>query len=443
MISWADALENIDILRNLCHAQPAQGVVPELIQQNFVLLQQSILPKIRKILETKQHEIPVFSTLLASFPTEPALTSTWATLFQASTTLFVAIQLVMPHAIEPIYREKIVSDLYTEENSIVVTVGKDLLQTIKQTDLPDKLQHLRQKLDAVYGFPFPQVTFRDDTTITAHKYTIQILDVEKSGLVLHNKILAINTQEQFPEIQGIECTDPVFGLPAKWISPILETQAKRQGLIVLQPLGVIIAHMERLLRQTYQTLLQRGNFGTLLQKTHDVASMYIALPKNVWLDIFQNCLRSPITLVDFPLMVNKILELQQTVPADMQENADYLFVLLRQLYPPQFMKSILEKGSVSVLQFTEQSGNFLINNIEIEEHNMYLNQNQVILQQIVEQYLLVRQHNPYLVCPDYIVPILLRLSERNGISIPLLMDSEIPEHIKRIPVGASIQLSGV
>ena len=170
---------------------------------------------------------------------------------------FLAMHLALPYVTEPIFEEKHSDQLYPEYEGIVVAVGKDLLSVIQSTDLPTRLQQLREKLEDMFGFPFPKVAFTDDSALEPHAYTISIGGNIRQGLALHNKMIAISADGQFPSVQ-VSMHRSHFVIQMD--SALFEQTAKQKGCVVLSPLGVMIAHLERTSTAVQKWLLSSDVF---------------------------------------------------------------------------------------------------------------------------------------------------------------------------------------
>lgn len=299
MSTWSEHLDTLYSLQDLAKQHGPEAPVPDMVVQSVVQIQRHLLPNLKAIFTNHQDDDPSFPMLAAQFPTEPVPTPVWGQLSQAIGNLILAMHLALPFVQEPLYSETFTDHIYPDYECVLVSVGKDLLATIQHHELPTRLQQLREKLEDMFGFPFPKVTFQDDSALQPRAYTVSIGGHLREGTALHNKVLAISTDGQFPNMNGIECTDPIFGLPAKWISPLMEKNAKSKGHVVLSPLGVIIAHIERFLRTQYHKLLTANVFTSLIEAHRDVPAMFIALPKAEWVSIFQQCLRANISLLAF------------------------------------------------------------------------------------------------------------------------------------------------
>ena len=440
MSTWAEHLDTLYKLQELGKQHGPQDDVPEMVVQSILQIQRHLLPNLKQIFSEHQDEDPSFPMLATQFPTDPVSTPLWGQLTQAVGNLIIAMHLALPYVNEPLYSEELLDNIYPDYECILVSVGKELLSTIQHHELPTRLQQLREKLEDMFGFPFPKVTFQDDSALQPRTYTISIGGHLREGTALHNKMLAISTNGQFPSMKGVECTDPIFGLPAKWISPLMEKTAKSKGLVVLSPLGVIIAHIERFLRTQYHKLLTANVFTSLIEDYRDVASMYIALPKTEWVSIFQQCLRANISLIELPRMVDTVLSIQRELEEGLQYNGDYIYTNLRLVFPPRTLKGILEVGKVHILTLSDNVVDTLMADLETEEGKLHLPKNQTLLKKLTAVSLETRAHSPIVLCPDLLVPDLTRQLDRQGFKVPIYMESEIPEHIHRIPVAAAITL---
>ena len=235
--------------------------------------------------------------------------------------------------------------------------------------MPIRLQQLREKLEDLFGFPFPKIKFTDDADLDGHAYTISISGQLRQGVALHNKLLAISTKGQFPSVQGIECTDPIFGLPAKWITSMFERTAKQQGCVVLSPLAAIISHVERLLRLQYHTLLTGEVLTNLIKEHRDVASMFIAFPKKSG---------SPFSSIVCEHKSHSLISLECSMlywkskkswNQKSLQNGDYLYIALRLSFHLGTSRA-LGKRKLFVLQFSETLQNTLIGELDIAEGRM-------------------------------------------------------------------------
>jgi flagellar biosynthesis protein FlhA len=68
------------------------------------------------------------------------------------------------------------------------------------------------------------------------------------------------------KVRGIATTEPVYGLPASWISPEDKEQAELSGYTVIDPESVFMTHLSESLRQHADELLTREDVQQLIER---------------------------------------------------------------------------------------------------------------------------------------------------------------------------------
>jgi flagellar biosynthesis protein FlhA len=68
------------------------------------------------------------------------------------------------------------------------------------------------------------------------------------------------------KVEGIETTEPVYGLPALWITPANKEKAELNGYSVIDPESVFITHLSETLRKHADDLLTREDVQLLIER---------------------------------------------------------------------------------------------------------------------------------------------------------------------------------
>jgi len=79
-----------------------------------------------------------------------------------------------------------------------------------------------------------------------------------------NHLMAINPGTAQERIDGIETTEPAFGLPAFWISSDQKDLAELRGYTVVEPVAVLATHLTEIVRQYAAELITRQDVQDLL-----------------------------------------------------------------------------------------------------------------------------------------------------------------------------------
>jgi len=118
----------------------------------------------------------------------------------------------------------------------------DLVDQARGGDLLDRVKALRRKLAVDKGLIIPTVRTRDNIALKTDAYAIRLHGVEVAqGTAPPGRMLAIGAG--IDSLPGGITTEPVFGLPAKWIPAELRQQALVGGATVIDRSSVITTHL--------------------------------------------------------------------------------------------------------------------------------------------------------------------------------------------------------
>jgi len=166
---------------------------------------------------------------------------------------------------------------------ISVQVGVRLINLVdprKDSTIFDRIGALRRKFAQELGVIMPLVRLRDNINLDPSTYKIKIFDhTVAKGRLEPNMFLAMDTGSANPrtssntdsqnnqnEIGGIETAEPVYGLPALWISPADKEKAELNGYTVIDPESVFITHLSETLKKHADELLTREDVQTLVDR---------------------------------------------------------------------------------------------------------------------------------------------------------------------------------
>lgn len=95
------------------------------------------------------------------------------------------------------------------------------------------------------GWPTPRfkVNTTDDPSSDGWTYWLRVGAHRSAPVVIHpNKILAVGEEGPLSALLGLECVDPVFGLPAKWVTYSQSDRATDGGCLLFESSEVIMSH---------------------------------------------------------------------------------------------------------------------------------------------------------------------------------------------------------
>ncbi len=169
--------------------------------------------------------------------------------------------------------QSIAAELRVEPLELELAVNLiDLVDSAHGGDLLERVRALRKKLAMDTGLIIPPVRTRDNMELEPDTYVIRIHGVEVSrGIAPPGKVMAIG--DSLATLPGEVTTEPVFGLPAKWVPAELRHQALVGGATVIDRSSVITTHIGELAAQYASQLLSTQQVKFLLDilKTTDPA----------------------------------------------------------------------------------------------------------------------------------------------------------------------------
>jgi flagellar biosynthesis protein FlhA len=180
---------------------------------------------------------------------------------------------------------------------IELEIGYSLIPLIEedaQDNLLRRITGIRRQLMAELGLILPVVRIRDNLRLSPQAYRIKIRGQEvATAEILLDRLLAIPSSEVEEPINGIQTTEPAFGLPALWISEAEQGQAELRGYTVVNPLSMLSTHLTETVRNHAQELLSRQLVQEMINQLRhkSPASVDGVVPEMLSLGELQSVLR--------------------------------------------------------------------------------------------------------------------------------------------------------
>ncbi len=184
------------------------------------------------------------------------------------------------------------------------------------------------------------------------EYKIKIKGVEiAQGEVMPESYLAMNPGCAQGEIEGIDTTEPAFGLPAKWITEKEKEQAELLGYTVIEASAVLATHLTEVIKSNAHEILGRQDVQNLLDnlKKNYPAVVEGVVPQQISVGtvqkVLQNLLRERVPIKDLLTIMETLADYASLVK-DTETLTEYVRHALGrticQLYKNQ-------DGSISVI----------------------------------------------------------------------------------------------
>jgi flagellar biosynthesis protein FlhA len=201
---------------------------------------------------------------------------------------------------------------------VEIELGYNLISLVDESqggDVFKRITNIRRQLATELGLILPPVRVRDNLQLEPDEYVIKIRGNEIARNILHpNMLLAMNPGTADGSLSGIKVTEPVFGLPATWVSNFERENAEIKGYTVVEAPTVLTTHLTELLRRNAEKILTRQDVKHLID---NLKEDYPALVEEVTPDnlpistiqkILQRLLGEGIPIRDLPLILESLIE---------------------------------------------------------------------------------------------------------------------------------------
>lgn len=122
--------------------------------------------------------------------------------------------------------------------------------------LLNRLVEMRRRFARELGIIVPSIHIRDNLNLEAGEYRLLLKGVPiGSGEIKQGSLLAIDPGGATGDVDGVETTDPTFGLDALWIDPSDRHKAEAAGYTVVEQDAVITTHVSELVEEHASELL--------------------------------------------------------------------------------------------------------------------------------------------------------------------------------------------
>jgi len=155
-------------------------------------------------------------------------------------------------------------------DQVSVQVGVRLISMVdprKDSTIFDRIGALRRKFAQQLGIIIPLVRLRDNINLEPTGYEIRIAELPVAkGRLEPDMFLAMDPGMVQNKVEGIKTSEPVYGLPALWITRANKEKAELNGYSVIDPESVFITHLSETLRKHAGDLLTREDVQLLIDR---------------------------------------------------------------------------------------------------------------------------------------------------------------------------------
>lgn len=329
---------------------------------------------------------------------------------------------------------------------ISIEIGYRLISLVdveQGGDILERIKMIRKKYAQEKGFILPPVRIKDNLELSPNEYVILIKGVEVArGELMIGHYLAINPGNVKGDIQGIPTTDPVFGLPSKWIKEANVKTAKELGYTVVDPATVLMTHFTEVVKSYCHELLDREEVQALIDNIKQTHPRVVEelIPNLLTLGavqkVLQNLLKEQVPIRDLVTILEALADY-----ASVTKDPDILTEYVRERIGRHIVKQYLEDGKLYVATLDHELERIIEESIKETSFGPYPILPPDILNEFISELnekikkLGSEGHLPIILCSPNVRRYVRRLTERSLPNLIVLSYSEIPREIKINSVG--------
>jgi flagellar biosynthesis protein FlhA len=247
--------------------------------------------------------------------------------------------------------ERIESHL--DVDALELQIGLGLVRIVDKArggDLLERITSLRKQIAVQLGLVVPPIRIRDNGTLEPNTYAV---------------LLPLN---------GLETTEPAFGLKAWWIAAGERDRAERLNYTVVAPTGVLATHLTEIINQYAPDLLTRAETNKLLDnlKQRNATLVEEVIPNLLKVGevqaVLQGLLRERVPIRDLETILETIGD-WATRTKDIEILSEYARNALARTICAQYKD---EAGVIHCVTFDPVTEDYIQGNIQRLEHGSSL-----------------------------------------------------------------------
>jgi flagellar biosynthesis protein FlhA len=317
-------------------------------------------------------------------------------------------------------------------------IGFGLISLVDETreggDLLRRVTLVRRQCATELGLVVPPVRVRDNIRLPQDGYVILLKGVEVAkGTIQTGHFLAMAPGANALPLDGIETTEPVFGLKAVWIMPDRRGEAEVSGYTVVEPAAVMATHLAETIKAHADEILGRQEVQTILDQTkqRNAAVVEELIPNHLTVGgvqkVLQRLLRERVSIRD---MVSILETLADHAPAtkDLDTLVERVRESLGRAITHQYRDN---KGNLSVISIEPSLEQDLIQSVKAGETGGRLILPPDRARQLLERVssgvhrALAHTAQPVLLCSPYLRPYLRGFLEKALPHVAVLSYGEV------------------
>ncbi|MDB6034827.1 MAG: flhA [Verrucomicrobiales bacterium] len=313
-----------------------------------------------------------------------------------------------------------------------------LADTRKGGDLLERVTGVRRTFAQDMGLIIPPIRLRDNLQLGANEYRFVLKgNPIAKGELVPGQWMAMNATNSKVTLKGLPTTEPVFQLPATWITDVERKTAELNGYTVVDAASVLVTHLSETVKRHSHEILSRQDVQALLdnlKQTHPtVVNELIPAQLNVGQvqRILQNLLAEGVSIRNLAGILEKVSD-----HAHVTKNPDELSEHARRALGPQLTRPYqVEANRLRAITLDPRLEQQIAQGIRQTANETSLTMEPRLARHLVDQLsksiqqMLAAGHPPLVLCSPPVRLAFRRFFETTFSDLAVLSYSEIPPRL--------------
>ncbi|MDX1952331.1 MAG: flagellar biosynthesis protein FlhA [Verrucomicrobiota bacterium] len=314
-----------------------------------------------------------------------------------------------------------------------------LADTRKGGDLLERVTGVRKTFAQEMGVIVPPIRLRDNLQLGANEYRFMLKgNPVAQGTLMPGYWLAMNATNSRAVLKGVPTVEPVFQLPATWITDMERKNAEVNGFTVVDAGSVLVTHLSETVKRNCHEILSRQDVQVLLdnlKQTHPTVVNEL-IPAQLTVGqvqrVLQNLLAEGISIRNLAGILERVGDIAATT-----KNPDELSEYARRALGAQIAKPFQsENGALRAITLDPKLEQQIAHGVRQTPHEISLMLEPRLARHVVEslsrqiQKMLASGQPPLVITAPQIRLAFRRFFETTFADLGVLSYAEIPPRIE-------------
>ena len=314
-----------------------------------------------------------------------------------------------------------------------------LADTRKGGDLLERVTGVRKTFAQEMGVIVPPIRLRDNLQLGPNEYRFLLKgNSVAQGELMPNHWLAMNATNSKTTLKGVPTVEPVFKLPATWVTDVERKNAEISGYTVVDAASVLVTHLSETVKRNCHDILSRQDVQNLLdnlKQTHPTIVMEL-IPAQLNVGqiqrVLQNLLAEGISIRNLAGILEKVGDY-----AALTKNPDELSEHARRALSAQIVKPYQQdNGSLRAITMEPKLEQQIAQGVRQSPTEISLVMEPKLARHVVDslsqriQQLLAAGQPPVVLCAPQIRLAFRRFFETTFAELSVLSYAEVPSRVE-------------